>query len=52
MQGEMKERWQELCELATHEQDPATLLTLIQEINRILDEKQRRVEQKLKSTGR
>lgn len=31
-----KESWYELCERATKEQDPAKLLELIREINRIL----------------
>ena len=43
MQGETKERWRELCELAVKEQDPAKLLSLIQEINDLLDEKQKRL---------
>jgi hypothetical protein len=44
MQGEQKERWLELCELAAKEQDSAKLLKYIQEINRILEEKQKRIE--------
>jgi hypothetical protein len=44
MQGEQKERWLELCELAATEQDSAKLLKYIQEINRILEEKQKRIE--------
>jgi hypothetical protein len=34
-----KERWQELCEQAAVEQDSGKLLALVQEINRLLDEK-------------
>jgi hypothetical protein len=54
MQGEIKERWLELCELAAREQNPEKLLHYVQEINRLLDEKQKRINQppklKLSST--
>jgi len=40
MQCEAKERWLELCELAAKEQDPRLLLKYVEEINRLLDEKQ------------
>lgn len=43
MKGEKKERWLELCEQATTEQDPVKLLTLITEINRLLIEKEERL---------
>ncbi len=43
MQGATKERWQELCEQATTEQDPDKLLVLIAEINRLLEEKDQRL---------
>jgi hypothetical protein len=46
MQGEQKERWLELCELAAKEQDPGKLLRFVQEINHLLDEKQKRINQK------
>jgi len=36
---ERKERWLELCEQAATEQDPAKLYALVQEINRLLEEK-------------
>jgi len=36
MQGETKERWMELAEQAANEQNPAKLLKLIEEINRML----------------
>ena len=38
-----KERWQELCELAAVEQDSEKLLVLVQEINRLLDDKRNRL---------
>jgi hypothetical protein len=38
-----KEHWRELCEKAANEQDPAKLHQLVQEINRLLEEKQKRL---------
>ena len=46
MDRETKEQWLVLCEQAAVEQDPARLLVLVTEINRLLDEKQRRVRLK------
>jgi hypothetical protein len=43
MQGPNLERWQELCREAAEEQDPKRLLELIAEINRLLEEKERRL---------
>lgn len=40
MQGENKDRWKQLCEQASSEQDPVKLLQLVQEINRVLTEKE------------
>jgi hypothetical protein len=37
-------RWQELCKLASVEQDPNKLLDLITEINRLLAEKETRLK--------
>jgi len=42
---ENREKWVELCEQAAKEQDPAKLLTLTQEIARLLDEKEQRVKE-------
>ena len=42
MQGEAKERWLELCELAAKEIDSDKLLALTQEINRLLEEEEKR----------
>lgn len=36
----MKEQWLRLCELAAREQDPTKLLRLVEEINRLLQEKE------------
>ena len=43
MQGPVKERWQILCEQAANEQDPQKLMDLVREINRLLEEKQKRL---------
>jgi len=43
MQGEKKERWMELCAQAAVEQDPEKLLALVAEINKLLEEKERRL---------
>ena len=39
MERNTKERWLELCEQATTEQDPEKLYALVREINRLLEEK-------------
>jgi hypothetical protein len=44
--GETKERWKELCEQAAVENDAKKLMELVTEINRLLDEKRRRITQK------
>jgi hypothetical protein len=46
MKGEAKERWMELCEQAANEQDSAKLLALVAEINKLLEEKSRRINKK------
>ena len=38
-----KERWRELCEQATVEQQPEELMVLVAEITRLLDEKHKRL---------
>ena len=43
MKGKNKERWEELCEQAENEQDPEKFLILIEEINRLLEEKEKRL---------
>jgi hypothetical protein len=45
MQGETGERWRKLCEQAAVEQDPEKLLELTNEITRLLDEKEARLQQ-------
>ena len=44
MIGKDEERWRELCKQASVEKDPKKMLELIKEINRLLDEKQARLE--------
>ena len=39
-----RERWMELAEQAAKEQDPDKLLELVQEINRLLIEKEERLQ--------
>ena len=39
MAGEIKERWVELCEAASVEMNPETLMRLTAEIVRLLDKK-------------
>jgi hypothetical protein len=47
MQG--NERWKELCELASKEQDSKKLHELIEEINDLLEAKRKRLDSKLQS---
>ena len=42
--GRNKERWEELCELASKEQDPTKLVELMKEINRLLEIKLNRLK--------
>jgi hypothetical protein len=44
MQGKVNEQWMQLCEQAAVEQDEDKLLALVEEINRMLDEKERRLQ--------
>ena len=43
MKGERKERWVQLCQQASTEQDPHKLFLLIREINNLLEEKRTRL---------
>jgi hypothetical protein len=51
MEGETKERWFQLAQLAAVEQDPEKLIALVQEINRLLDEKEARLNQRRSGAG-
>jgi hypothetical protein len=42
--GQNRERWRELCEQASTEQDPDKLRELVREINRLLEEKEARLK--------
>jgi CheY-like chemotaxis protein len=44
--GETKARWQELCEQASVEQDPDKLLELVRQINGLLSQKPKRLEER------
>ncbi len=44
-----KEHWMELCEQAAVEQDAERLLELVQEINRLLEEKEQRLKEQRQS---
>lgn len=46
MDREKQERWYQLCEQAVVEEDSARLLQLVQEINRLLEEKELRLRRK------
>lgn len=45
MQAQTKELWLKLCEQASEEQDPAKFLTIIREINTLLELKRARFKQ-------
>lgn len=45
MNGQTLERWQELCAQAAVEQDAERLMVLVREINRLLEEKEKRLSQ-------
>jgi hypothetical protein len=51
MKGATGERWRELCSQAAEEQDPDRLMYLISEINRLLEEKEQRL-QKQRAPGK
>lgn len=40
-----KEKWQRLCEEIAIEQDPARFTNLVDELNKLLEEKERRLQQ-------
>jgi hypothetical protein len=46
MNSETRELWLRLCEQAAVEQDSAKLFQLVQEINRLLEEKEQRLKRK------
>jgi len=46
MQGEVKKRWYKLCEQAATEEDTEQLMVLVCEINQLLEDKQKRLQQR------
>ena len=52
VQGEIEERWMRLCEMAATEQDSKKLLEIVQEINRLLKEKERRLSKIAAARGK
>jgi hypothetical protein len=44
LQNETKERWKELCERIAVEQDHERFVALIQELNKVLEEKELRLK--------
>jgi len=44
MKGNFREQWEHLCEQAAIEQDSEKLLALVREINRMLDDKEQRLQ--------
>jgi hypothetical protein len=51
MQGKTRETWMHLCEQAAIEQDADKLLALVNEINRMLEEKENRLQKNKRSEG-
>jgi hypothetical protein len=51
MKGEVREHWTHLCEQAASEQDPEKLMQLVVEINRLLEEKEKRLLGQTHATG-
>jgi hypothetical protein len=45
VEGEKAEQWRVLCERAAVEKDSTKLMQLVQEITRLLEEKQRTLEE-------
>lgn len=52
MKGETKEAWLHYCEQAAIEQDRDKLLALVNKINRMLEEKENRLQRRQKEQGR
>jgi hypothetical protein len=49
--GKAKERWMELCAQAAKEQNTDRLIEIVQQINRILEEEERRSQRAAVSRG-
>ena len=51
MQGKVKEEWIVLCEQVAIEKDPARMIVLVRELNRMLDEKEERLQRERAARG-
>ena len=51
MQGKVKEEWIQLCEKIAIEQDTDRMITLVRELNRMLEEKEKRLERERAARG-
>jgi UDP-N-acetylglucosamine 2-epimerase len=51
MQGKTKEAWRHVCEQAAIEHDPDKLMELVSQINRMLEEKENRLQGSQKEQG-
>jgi len=51
MYEQQKERWMELCEQASKEQDPNQLIKLVEEINRLLEQREQKPKNHETGTG-
>jgi hypothetical protein len=51
MQGKAKEAWLQLCEQVAVEQDTDRMIELVRELNRILEEKEQRLERERSKRG-
>ena len=51
MQDKQKERWEELCEQASNEQDLMPLAELVAEIDRVLQEEQDSLNERRRSSA-
>jgi hypothetical protein len=47
-----KEEWQRLCEQIAVEQDPTLFMSLVDELNKLLEEKERRLDQQRREPDR
>ena len=46
-----KEHWKELCEQIAIEQDPTRFMALVDELNKLLEEKERRLNSECEPDG-
>jgi hypothetical protein len=51
MQGKVKEDWMHLCEQIAVEKDTERMIKLVRELNRMLDEKEERLEREHAARG-